>query len=232
VSEAARLMLLLALAGAGVTFLGSAATWLMDPQQRMQRSLKRVLKGWPDAMLLSPPSGRGAGFAFDSALLAVCWDNGAWCLIYRIDELAGAELLIDGQVVGRALRGEPSRVLDRAGGASESVVLRLIFDDPRHPDFDLDLWTRADQFRRVAASPSEAIAEANSWLARTEAILRKPRPVPPPAAPAVAAAAAMAGYDDDDEEDYKDFSPEPAPKPTARPRRPSADDDEDPELPF
>ncbi len=187
-SEAARLMLLLALAGAGVTFLGSAAIWLMDPQRRLQRALKRVLKAFPEAMLLSPPSGRGVGFSFDSGMLAVCWNNGGWCLLYRIEELAGAELLIDDQVVGRALRGEPSRTLDRAGGAAESVVLRLIFDDPRHPDFDLDLWTRSDTMRRVSATPAEAIAEGNSWLARTEAILRRPKPAlaivaaPPPVA--------------------------------------------------
>ena len=183
-------------------------------------------------MLLSPPSGRGAAFAFDTGLLAVCWDSGAWCLVYRIDELTGAELLIDDQVVGRALRGEPSRVLDRAGGASESVVLRLIFDDPRHPDFDLDLWTLADERRRVAASPAEAIAEANSWLARTEAILRRPKPVRPPAAPAVAGTTPV--YVEDDEDEVDDFEPDrpplhPSPKPrTSR----SGEDDEDPELPF
>ena len=80
-NEAARLLLMLALAGAAVTFLGSAAIWLMDPARRMQRALKRVLKTWPEAMLLSPQSGRGAGFSFASNILAVCWGNGGWCLI-------------------------------------------------------------------------------------------------------------------------------------------------------
>lgn len=198
-SEAARLMLWLALAGAGITLLGSAAIWIMDPLRQMRRAMQRVIKTRPDAMLLSPASGRGVGVAFDSALLAVCWNNGAWCLIYRLDELAGAELLVDGQIVGSALRGEPSQVLDPAGGARDSVVLRLIFDDPRHPDFALDLWTHTDPLRGVATSPSEAIAQANSWLARTEAILRKSRPV-------VAAAASVAGYAEDVDEDGDDDS--------------------------
>jgi hypothetical protein len=203
-------MLMLALAGACVTFLGSAAIWLMDPERRLQRALKRVLNAWPDAQLLSPPSGRGAGLSVDNGKIAVCWDAGAWCLIYRVDELLGAELLIDDVVVARALKGEPSRVLDRSGGASQSVVLRLIFDDARHPDFDLALWTRSDQMRRVAASPAEAIAEANSWLARTEAILKRPKP-------AAVAAAAVA-----------------APPPPAK-REPDPDedaDDDEAELPF
>ena len=54
------------------------------------------------------------------------------------------------------------------------VTLRLIFDDPHHPDFDLDLWLAGDEARRRASSPAEAMQEANRWLARAEAILRRP----------------------------------------------------------
>jgi hypothetical protein len=129
-------------------------------------------------------------------------------------------------------------VLDRSNGAAESVVLRLIFDDPRHPDFDVALWTSADQLRRVSATPAEAIAEANSWLARTEAILRKPRTAAPAPAPAAVASAPAPDYADDDEEpedDYADLPPAPpmAPQPAIKPKaRRAADDEEDPELPF
>jgi hypothetical protein len=204
-------MLLLAIAGSAVTFLGSAAIWLMDPQRRLARALKRVLKTWPEAVALSPASGRGAGFSFESGLAAVCWDNGAWCLVYRIEELSGAELRVDGQVVGRVMRDEPRRILDRVTGALEHVTLRLVFDDPRHPDFDVDLWTAGDQFRRVAASPAEAMVEANRWLARTEAILRKPRASREAPAPVV------------------DVAPEP---PAKRAPPPPEDDDDTDELPF
>ncbi len=219
-SETARLMLMLALAGSVVTFMGSAAIWLMDPQRRMTRALKRVLRGWPDAVALSPASGRGAGFSFNSGLAAVCWDNGAWCLVYKIHELAGAELKVDGQVVGRVMRDEPRRTLDRVTGALEHVTLRLVFDDPRHPDFDVDLWTSGDQLLRVAASPAVALVEATRWLARTEAILRKP-----PTAPVVNAAPPPQDWDEDEAE------PEPPPakrQPQAKPR----DDDDTDELPF
>ena len=221
-SETARLMLMLALAGSVVTFMGSAAIWLMDPQRRMARALKRVLKGWPDAVALSPASGRGAGLSLSSGLAAVCWDNGAWCLIYRIDELAGAELKVDGQVVGRVIRDEPRRALDRVAGAMEHVTLRLVFDDPRHPDFDVDLWTAGDQLRREAASPADAMVEANRWLARVEAILRKTR-----TAPVVNAAPPP---DDVDEDDDEPAHPPPKRTPPAKP--PRRDEDDTDELPF
>jgi hypothetical protein len=79
------------------------------------------------------------------------------------------------------LRGEPSRRLDRSGRAVEDVRLRLIFDDPAHPDFELALWPPYAP-RGGFARPRDAIAEANRWVARIEAMQRRS------AAPAAGAA--------------------------------------------
>jgi hypothetical protein len=142
------------------------------------------------------------------------------------------------------MRGEASRMLDRASGAGESVVLRLIFDDARYPDFDIELWARGDSLRRVAPTPAEAITEGNSWLARTEAILRRPKPpAPTVAAPSVAPPSPYEA--DDDQDDYEDgrepfydnVAPAPLPLPTPIKPPPKATvrkspDDDDPDLPF
>lgn len=184
-SELPRLLLLLALAGAAMTFLGSAAIWMFDEERRIRRALTRVLKSPPEALLVAQGRGRGAGFSFASGLLAVAWDSGAWCLIYRLDELTGAELLVDGQVVGRVARGEPRRPIDQVTPAASQVTLRLVFDDPRHPEFALDLYLVGDEQRRNPVTPPDAIQEANRWLARAEAILRRPA-TPPGARPATA----------------------------------------------
>jgi hypothetical protein len=184
-SELARLLLFVAIAGSAVTFLGSAAIWFMDEDRRIRRALRHVLRGEPEVLILARGRGRGAGFSFATGLAAVAWDSGAWCLIYRIDELMGAELLVDGQVVGRVFRGENRRAVDQVAPQSvHTVTLRLVFDDPRHPDFDLDLWIPGDEQRRESRSPADAMQEANRWLARCEAIVRRPqapRPSPRPA---------------------------------------------------
>jgi hypothetical protein len=190
-SELARLLLLVALAGSAVTFMGSAAIWFMDEDRRVRRALRHVLRGEPEVLILARGRGRGAGFSFATGLAAVAWDSGAWCLIYRIDELMGAELLIDGAVAGRVFRGEARRALDQVAPQASQISLRLIFDDPRHPDFDLDLWMPGDAQRRESSSPAAAVQEANRWLARCEAIVRRPQPprsapVPPAQAPAPA----------------------------------------------
>ena len=179
-TDMARLFLLLGLAGTAVTFLGSLALWFLDEPRRIRRALRRVLKSEPEAMVLARGRGRGAGFSFQTGLAAVAWDKGNWCLIYRIDELIGAELVVDGQVAARVYRGEPRRALDQMVSSADPVTLRLLFDDPRNPDFDLDLWLRGDEARRDDWSPQSAIQEANRWLARADAILRRP-PAPRPA---------------------------------------------------
>lgn len=184
-TDIARLLLLLGLAGTAVTFLGSLALWFLDEQRRIHRALRRVLRSEPEAIILALGRGRGAGFSFQTGLAAVAWDKGAWCLIYRIDELIGAELVVDGQVAARVYRGEPRRALDQRVSSADQVTLRLIFDDPRNPDFDLDLWLRGDEARRDDWSVQAAIQEANRWLARAEAIVR--RPAAPKAAPVVTA---------------------------------------------
>jgi hypothetical protein len=173
-TEIVRLLLLLVLAGAVLTFAGSTAIWFMDEERRLRRALKYVLKAEPETFVVARGRGRGAGFSFASGLLAVAWDAGAWCLIYRIDELVGAEIIVDGVVVARAFRGEPRRALDQVVAQADRVTLRLVFDDPAHPDFDLDLWLDGDENRKLTAFPADAVKEANRWLARAEAILRRP----------------------------------------------------------
>jgi hypothetical protein len=173
-SELWRLLLLVTLSASAVTCAGSAAIWFMDEERRIRRALRHVLKGAPETVIVAKGRGRGAGFNFSTNQAAVAWDSGAWCLIYRIDELMGAELSVDGQVIGRVFRGEPRRAIDQIVQQAAQVTLKLIFDDPRHPDFELDLWLEGDQQRRESRSPADAIQEANRWLLRADAIVRRP----------------------------------------------------------
>jgi hypothetical protein len=214
-TEVGRLLISLALAGAALTLLGGGVIWSMDETRRIRRSLTRVLGETPHAMVIARGRGKGAGFNFTTNQVAVTWDAGAWCLIYRLDELVGAELAVDGQVLARVYRGEPRRALDVMRGADTQVRLRLIFDEPRNPDFVLDLWLPEDETRKGAMNSAEAIQEANRWSARVESLLRRPTPLRP--APVVAAPA-----------------PEPKPPPRVAPAEPAPepppwDDDDEPE---
>jgi len=213
-SDFVRLILMLVLAGGVLTLLGGVAIWYGDEERRIRRGLRRVLEAEPEALLVAHGRGRGAGFSFKTGLFAVAWDAGSWCLVYRIDELVGAELSVDGAVVARAFRGEPRRALEQVVEVAKKVRLRLVFDDPAHPDFDLDLWLTGDEGRQAKASPAACVREANRWMARAEAILRRPlsphgEPAPAPAiqappAPIAAAADIAPPWDEDDEDRDED----------------------------
>ncbi|MET0295083.1 MAG: hypothetical protein ABW042_08700 [Phenylobacterium sp.] len=184
-NDLARLLLWIALAGTLVTLLGSAAIWFMDEERRIRRALKKVLGAPPEALVIARGRGRGAGFCFSSGRMAVAWNSGAWCLIYKIDELVGGELIADGQVLARAFRGEPRKAMDQVIAALEHVTLRLVFDDPRYADFDLDLWLPGDSAGRRPAPSTEAVQDGGRWITRVEAILRRSPPrgsgrMPPP----------------------------------------------------
>ena len=215
--EVTRLLALIGVAGVAVTVLAGLARWRNNEGRRIRRGLKVVLGGEVHGFLAALGRGRGMGFNFTSNRVAVVWDAGAWGLIYSLDELTGAEVIVDGVVMGRAHRGETRRALD-AFEASERVALRLVFDDIAHPDFVLDLWLPEDDGRRDELPPADAIAEANRWLARIEALLRRPTQarrtgpsgapqVAPPVAPPVVAAPPtqppaplFAHVDDEDDE--------------------------------
>ena len=198
-----RLIVLLVLAGVVLTLAGGVAIWRGDEGRRVRRGLKTILHGELHGYLIARGRGRGMGLNFTRNLVGVAWDQGAWGLIYRLDELVGAEVIADGMVVGRAHRGENRRALDSLGGAEQRVTLRLVFDDPRRPEFILDLWLASDTGRRGAWTATDALEEANLWLARFEALFRRPAPVraPEPQAPDPAVAAPVKAAPPPPEED-------------------------------
>ena len=185
-----RLILLILLGGAGVTLAAWLAMYFMAEERRLARAFRLGLGGPPDAALIA----RGSG-------------------TYPLEELLGAELDLDGEVAARALRGEPRRLLDRQSGAEREVRLRFLFDDARHPDFELVLWPPQSP-RGGPARPREAIAEANRWIARIEAVLRKTggalllakpaAPTPVRSAPAPRPAPPDLFYDDEGEDEELD----------------------------
>ena len=180
-----RFILIVGFAGAATTLLAGLWAWWNEEDRRLRRIAGRVLGGAPDAAIVAHGRDSAAAFRLASGEVLVMRRGGASALLYPLRMLVGAELIIDGEVAARALRDEPRRALDRIAGEARRVTLRLVFDDAAHPDFDLDLWLAEDALRRDARSPAAVIQEARGWLARAEAILRRPHPAPhiPPTTP-------------------------------------------------
>ena len=178
-ADAVRSLVLLALAAAALTALAGGAGWWFEASRRLRRAVRRVLGAEPGAEAIDRHHGRAAGLDIEARSLAVLWDGGGSGLVYSFDEVEGAELIIDGHVAARVFRGEPKRQLDALGRDADQVALRLIFDDERFPEFELELWGRQSAFRAGAESPADAVRAGRRWLAHVDALVRRPRGLPP-----------------------------------------------------
>jgi hypothetical protein len=167
--------LLIALCGAAVVVAVALGVWWLDEARRLKAAFRAGLEAEPDAAIIAHGTGRGAAMSLGAGLVVTAWDRGGWRLSYPLEALIGAEVDIDGEVAARVMRGENRRLLDRPGAAQREVRLRLVFDDPRHPDFELTLWP-CRKTRDAPQIPREAAAEANRWVSRVEAILKRTGP--------------------------------------------------------
>lgn len=158
-TEFLRILLLLALVGAALTALATWLAWWNEEVRRITRVITKTLGGTADAQIIARGQNAAAAFRLDTDQVLVLWNGGAKALLYPSVALLGAELIVDNGVVARVHRGEPRRAMDFVKPAAEQVVLRLLFDNPRDPDFELTLGPGAVQ-------------EARSWMARAEAITR------------------------------------------------------------
>ncbi len=222
--EFIRILLLLGIAGAAATFVASGAAWWMDEERRLYRIARKVLDGAPDAMIVAVGRNAAAAFRLASRQVLVMSDGGAHALLYQLYNLAGAELIVDDEVVARVSRDQPKRSLDLVAAGARQVTLRLLFDDPRHPEFALDLWQPRDEHRNEQRTAAAVIREARTWLGRCEAILRRteaPQPEPPVTRPPPLQAEPMSEplpwegeseFDETTFEEDEDFDPSETPR--------------------
>lgn len=168
--ETLKIILLVALAAAALTTAGLTLAWWLEPHRRLRRALDKALNGPAEAEAVSPAEGRACALDFDEGQVVVLWDRGANGLVYEFSEIQGAEMIVDGHVLARIRRGEPRRELDVMAPDAGQVVLRLMFADPRHPEFELDLWNGVNP--AAVASPAEALRLGRKWMTHLEMLLK------------------------------------------------------------
>ena len=175
-NDVLRLVLLLVIAGLVLTGVGALIARWLDPRRRLMRFLNQALAAHPEGVLMDPGGGRCLAFNLDAGKIAVLWDKGRKGLVYRLDQLSGAEMMVDNAVLVRAHRTLPPKPLDEIPAGMHRAVLRLIFDNPRDPDFELELWPAHTGRGHEHRTPADAVQTGRRWLASLESILRRPPP--------------------------------------------------------
>ena len=171
----------------------------VEEPRKLEDEVKEALAGAkPEVESIEPVRKAALAISYASNKIVIVRDFGKKPpRIYTIDKLVGIEVFIDDKVVARVMRAGPHKMLDDVAPQVHRVMIRLIFDDPSHPDYELVLWDPHDSFTARAEGPRAAMETARKWFYHVEAILRStiraPRPVtgaPPAAAPVPTAAVA------------------------------------------
>jgi hypothetical protein len=192
-TELIRILLILGIISAALTMVGAAVAWWRAEDRRLGRVIAGVFEGPVDAQIIGKGQNAAIAIGDEPPQILVLREGGAKARIYQLSHLLGAELDVDDVLVSRAFLGEARMPLDHAASNAQSVVLRLLFYDPKHPDFELVIWSQ-----RKRAGPEQTsdltIREGARWVARIDTLIRQyareaqnqtppppPRPQRPPA---------------------------------------------------
>lgn len=141
--------------------------------------------------------------------------------LYSMAELIGIEVFVNNKVAARIIRGGAHKMFDDIAPQVDRVTIRLMFNDPSRPDFELILWDPNDALTARAEGPRAAMETARRWFYHVEAIIRKPLaeiekeltpPAPPPPEPTPKPPVHDHRTDDTDNDDAPPPAPKPAPK--------------------
>jgi hypothetical protein len=175
-NDALRLVLLLVIAALALTAVGALLARSLDPARRLNRYLRMALAAEPEGVMMDRGGGRAMAFNLDAGKIAVLWDKGRKGLVYNIDQLIGAEMMVDNIVLARCFRDRPVMPLDEIPMSAHRGVMRVVFDNPRDPEYELEIWPAMNGRSHEHRSPADAVQAGRKWLARLESILRRPAP--------------------------------------------------------
>ncbi|MDC7675034.1 hypothetical protein [Asticcacaulis machinosus] len=149
----------------------------VEQPKKLEDELNEALDGTrPDVQALEPVRRAACAIAYNLNRVVIVREFGKIpTRIYPMRELMGIEIFVDSKVVARVLRSGPHKMLDDIAPQVNRVTMRLIFDDPARPDFELVLWDPNDSLTARAEGPRGAMETARRWFYHVEAVIRRPK---------------------------------------------------------
>lgn len=163
----------------------------VEQPKKLEDEVKEALGGArPDVDSIEPVRKAACAISYAADRIVLVREFGKTpTKIYSIADLYGLEVFVDGRIFARVVRAGSAKPLDTGSYKAiddiaptvTDVTLRIIFDDPVNPDFQLILWRPDDALTARAEGPRAAMARARKWFHHVEAILRRPTTARPPA---------------------------------------------------
>lgn len=164
----------------------------VEAPKRLEDEVAEALSGArADVVSIEPVRRAAAALSYPANKVVIVREFGKVpTRVYHIREMIGIEVFVNNKVTARILRGGPHKMFDDIAPQVDRVTIRLVFNDPSKPDFELVLWDPNDSLSARAEGPRVAMETARRWFYHVEAIIRKPlpeieaelepKPVPPP----------------------------------------------------
>ena len=173
----------------------------VEQPKKLEDEVKEALAGAkPEVESIEPVRKAALAISYAANKIVIIRDFGKKPpRLYTVNDLVGIEVFVNDKVVARVLRSGPHKMFDDIAPEVHRVTIRLVFDDPSHPYYELVLWDPHDALTARAEGPRAAMETARKWFYHVEAIIRRPqpreiKPVPtsPPPVPEPAKVAAVA----------------------------------------
>ena len=173
----------------------------VEQPRKLEDEVREALAGAkPEVESIEPVRKAALAISYAANKIVIIRDFGKKpTRLYTVNDLVGIEVFVNDKVVARILRSGPHKMFDDIAPEVHRVTIRLVFDDPSHPDYELVLWDPHDALTARAEGPRAAMETARKWFYHVEAIIRRPqpreiKPVPtsPPPVPEPAKVAAVA----------------------------------------
>ena len=85
----------------------------------------------------------------------------------------GVELMVDGKVLARVIRGGAHKMIDDANPQGQDIRIRFIIDDAEFPSYELLMWHPTDGGTARSEGPAAAMDHARKWFYFIEALMLK-----------------------------------------------------------
>lgn len=150
----------------------------VEQPKKLEDEVKEALAGAkPEVESIEPVRKAALAISYAANKIVIIRDFGKKpARLYTINDLIGIEVFVNDKIVARVLRAGPHKMLDDIAPEVHRVTIRLIFDDPSHPDYELVLWDPHDALTARAEGPRAAMETARKWFYHVEAIIRRPQP--------------------------------------------------------
>jgi len=147
----------------------------VEEPRKLEDEIKEALEGHKETMRSVEPVRQAAvSLSVPGDKLIIVRQFGKTpTLCVPLNAVLGIELMVDGKVLARVIRGGLHKMIDDASPQGQDIRIRFVIDDVEFPSYELLLWHPTDGGTARSEGPGAAMEHARKWFYYIEALMLK-----------------------------------------------------------